>query len=70
VKSEHPQQSEKLLTKKQFAAKLGYVERTVDRHLQQGIYPQDIKVVIGGGVRFRESVADHWIAEGCPGASQ
>lgn len=69
MRASSPQQSsETLLTKKQFAAKLGHTERTIDRHLQQGVYPEGIKVTIGGSVRFRESVADRWIADGCPGA--
>lgn len=64
-----PQQAETLLTKKQFSGKLGCTQRTIDRWLQQGILPEGIKVTIGGTVRFRESAADQWIAEGCQGAA-
>jgi predicted DNA-binding transcriptional regulator AlpA len=65
-----PQHAETLLTKKQFSSKLHCTERTIDRWLQQGILPEGIKVTIGGTVRFRETIADQWIADGCKGAEQ
>lgn len=61
---------ETLLSKRQFGEKLGCTTRTIDRWLEQGVLPAGIKVQIGGTVRFRESVADRWIADGCREAAQ
>lgn len=66
-----PMASEKLLTKKQLAEKLCVTQRTVDRWLADEILPADVKVIVGDRtVRFRETIANKWIAAGCPGAVQ
>jgi prophage regulatory protein len=56
--------AERLLRKKEIAQKLGLSTRTVDRKIADGLFPPGIK--IGPSVRWRESVIDQWIAEGCP----
>jgi excisionase family DNA binding protein len=41
------------LTKKETAAYFSVSERTIDRWLVDGSLPQNIKIVVGGSVRFR-----------------
>lgn len=45
-----------LKTKKETATFLSVSERTVDRWLLDGTLPANVKVIIGGSVRFRHDV--------------
>jgi len=56
--------TERLLQKKETASKVGFSTRTLDRKIADGLFPAGIK--IGASVRWRESVVDQWIADGCP----
>lgn len=56
--------AELLLRKKETASKVKFSTRTLDRKVADGSFPPGIK--IGASVRWRESVIDQWIADGCP----
>lgn len=52
-----------LLTKKQVAQEFFSVtERTIDRWLLKGDLPIDVKMVVGGSVRFRTDVLLDYVA--------
>jgi len=56
--------AERLLRKKETASRVSLSTRTLDRKIAEGLFPKGIK--IGSAVRWRESVIDQWIADGCP----
>ncbi|MDB4476878.1 helix-turn-helix domain-containing protein [Rhodopirellula sp.] len=49
------------LTKRQFADLLQVTERTVDRWFQDGELPEEIRLTIGGCVRFMPTALERWI---------
>ena len=49
------------LTKPQFADLLQVTERTVDRWFQDGELPEEIRLTIGGCVRFMPTALERWI---------
>ena len=57
-------ETERLLRKVEIAAKLGVSKRTIDRRIAAGLFPKGMK--FGASVRWRESLVDRWIEEGCP----
>lgn len=59
-----------LWTKRQLAQYWAVSERTVDRWTRERRLPADLRVVIGGAVRFRPDAAKLWIAAGCPSPDQ
>lgn len=57
-----------MLTKQQFADRLQVSLRTVDRWQADGTLPPDLRVVIGGTVRYCPTATQRWVDAGCPGA--
>lgn len=49
------------LTKPQFADLLQVTERTVDRWFHDGELPSEIRLTIGGAVRFMPTALERWI---------
>ena len=59
---------EKLLTKIELAERLKLSTRSIDRKIELGELPRGFK--LGASVRWRESIVDQWIADGCPKVAQ
>ena len=53
---------ERFLTKRQFAALLQVTARTIDRWMSNGELPPEIRLSIGGCVRFRPVALEQWIS--------
>lgn len=59
---------QQLWTKEQFADYLQNSPRSIDRKFADGTLPPELKVVIGGTVRFDPKAVQRWVDAGCPGA--
>jgi excisionase family DNA binding protein len=55
-----------LLTKHQVASHLQVSLRTIDRWVADGNLPPEIKVRVGGSVRFNAAAFKRWVKSGCP----
>jgi len=55
-----------LLTKTQLAKMLQVSTRSIDRWEAEDRLPDGLRVEISGTVRFRQDIADDWVAAGCP----
>ncbi len=56
----------KLMTKQQVASHLQVNIRTIDRWLADGNLPPELKVRVGGSVRFNAKAFERWVKSGCP----
>jgi len=55
-----------LMTKQQVASHLQVSLRTIDRWLADGNLPPEIRVRVGGSVRFNAAAFERWVKSGCP----